>query len=547
MRPRWTLPATIAGALVLGVAVAFAPMLQNGFVVWDDDLNLTANLAYRGLSPAHLRWMATTRLGGHWQPLTWLSFAIDHAVWGMNPAGYHLTSLLLHAANAVVFYGLAVLLLRRACGAAPRTALHLAAGFAAGSFALHPLRVESVAWASERRDVLSGLFWLLALVAYVRMADGAGRTQRRWLGASIACLALSLCAKAWGMTFPLVLLILDAYPLRRLGPATRTAILREKLPFAALALAGAVLAFDAQHSVEEMRTLAEHGPAARVAQAAYALWFYLGKTLVPWPLWPAYLLEPDLDPAAPRYLVSLVALAAATIALLRLRKRWPWALAAATAYAVILAPVLGLAQTGPQIAADRYTYLACLPWSLLAGAAVWQGWSSTRRPARSVTSIIALIVLATLGTLTWHQTRIWVDSRTLWDHVLHHDPRNWVAWTNRGWVQPDPAAAIADYTAAIDANPSFYPAWYDRGEARHKLGDYAGAATDFTRAIELAPRDPKAWNNRGWAREALGDRAGAADRLRAGARRGPARLAAPRARRGQSGPGARAARTRALK
>ena len=307
-----------------------------------------------------------------------------------------------------------------------------------------------------------------------------------------------------------MLLILDAYPLRRLGPATRVAVLREKLPFAVLALAGAVLAFQAQHSVEEMRTLAEHGPAARVAQAAWALWFYLRKTLVPWPLWPAYLLQPDLDPTAPPYVASLVALVATASALLRLRRRTPWALAAAAAYAVVLAPVLGLAQTGPQVAADRYTYLACLPWSLLGGAAAWRGWS---RPAPSIgriTGVAAAAVLTVLGALTWQQTRIWAESRTLWDHVLRHDPGNWVAWTNRGWVQSDPAAAIADYTAAIEANPGFYPAWYDRGEARHTLGDYAGAAADFSRALALAPRDPKAWNNRGWAREALGDLAGAA-------------------------------------
>ena len=163
-------PGLIGPALVLIVAVfvAFAPTLQNGFVLWDDDMILTDNTDFRGLSVGHLRWMFTTFLGGQYQPLTWMSFAVDHALWGMSAAGYHLTSLALHVANALLVYILIrTLLARTAVGA---RALHAAAIAGALAFAIHPLRVESVAWATARRDVLSGLFYLLTILTYLRMA-----------------------------------------------------------------------------------------------------------------------------------------------------------------------------------------------------------------------------------------------------------------------------------------------------------------------------------------------------------------------------------------
>src|SRR5262249_40847843 len=154
--------------------------------------------------------------GGHWQPLTWASFALDYTVWGLNPLGYHVGNLLMHATTALLFWFLLVALLRRAFGPVPAgrlPMLELAAAAGALFFAIHPLRAESVAWASERRDVLSGVFWVATLVAYVRMA--AARDPRPWYVASLACFVLSLTAKAWGMTLPLVLLLLDVYPLRR--------------------------------------------------------------------------------------------------------------------------------------------------------------------------------------------------------------------------------------------------------------------------------------------------------------------------------------------
>ena len=328
----WMIPAGVA----LVAVACFLPTLRNDFVLWDDDLNFTDNPSYRGLSWRQLRWMFTTVHGGHYQPLSWVTLGLDYTLWGMNPAGYHLTSVLLHAANAVLFYHVVQALLRRAAVSGPALVLEGAAAVGALFFAIHPLRVESVAWASERRDVLAALFYLATVLAYLRMAEEepSGRA-RRWYLVSLACFVLSLLSKAWGITLPVVLLALDVFPLRR---APR---LLEKAPYAALALGAAALAFVAQQHQPAMRTLAQHGPLQRTAQAAYGLCFYLWKTVAPWHLSPAYLLEGRLDPTAPRYVLSLVAVAGITALLVFTRRRWPSGLVAWVCYAAIVSPVLG--------------------------------------------------------------------------------------------------------------------------------------------------------------------------------------------------------------
>ena len=210
----WLVPALIA----LVTFAAFLPTLHNQFVNWDDDENFLDNPHYRGLGWTQLRWMWTTFHLGHYIPLTWMTFGLDYRLWGMNPFGYHLTSLLLHAANAVVFFFVVHRILTLAL---PRPsergrALAVSAGFAALVFAIHPLRVESVAWATERRDVLSGLFYLVTILVYLRACEGEKR-GRRWYWLAVATFVCALLSKAMVVNLPIVLLILDVYPLRRLG------------------------------------------------------------------------------------------------------------------------------------------------------------------------------------------------------------------------------------------------------------------------------------------------------------------------------------------
>ena len=519
---RWQ-RAVVPVALVLAVFAAFLPTLGGDFVAWDDDLNFTENPHYRGLSPAHLRWMLTTLHGGHYQPLSWITLGLDYVVWGMNPVGYHLTNLLIHAATAILcYYVIAALLARtsRAHDAGVRVAAAVGALF----FAIHPLRVESVAWASERRDVLSGFFYLLAVLGYLRMQDGA---RGRWFVLSLVAFLLSLLSKAWGITLPVVLLALDWYPLRR---SFRGSVLLEKVPYALVALAFGVLAFRAQEPVEAMRSLAQHGMMARAAQAAYGLCFYLGKTIVPRALSPLYLLELQLDPTRPRYVLAVAGVLGVTFVLILLRRRAPGLLTAWVCYATIVSPVLGFVQTGPQIAADRYTYLACLPWAVVLAGGLEALAAAHAEGRLAVAGWYAAlgasaVTLAVLGALTFEQTRIWKDSRALWEYVLRIDTTNYVAYTNRGYLRTmagDAQGGLADYDTALAIHPGYALAYYDRGTARQQAGALAPALADFSTSIQLNPRDPRAWNNRGWVREKSGDLGGAAADYAEALRRAPA-------------------------
>lgn len=303
----------MAKALVAVITfVAFLPALGNGFVAWDDDRNFLDNPHYRGLGPAQLAWMVS-HLDAHYVPLTWLTLGLDYVLWGMNPAGYHLTSLVLHAANAVLVYAGARRLIAAALPGTSSGALALGSAVAALLFAVHPLRVESVAWATERRDVLCGLFYLLTVLAYLRYCASA---SRRWYRLSLAFLAAALLSKAMAVTLPVVLLLLDGYPLRRRA-------WREKLPFFALSLAAGAVALVAQRVAGATSTVAFLGPLERVAIACYSLAFYLWKTLVPRHLSPIYELPARVDAFAPSYVASALAVLALSALAIALRRRWP--------------------------------------------------------------------------------------------------------------------------------------------------------------------------------------------------------------------------------
>src|SRR5213594_4084847 len=286
----WLVPSLIA----LITCAAFLPTLQNRFVNWDDYENFLDNPHYRGLGWTHLRWMWTTHQG-HYIPLTWMTLGLDYLLWGMNPFGYHLTSLLLHTANAAVFFFVVRRILTLALPSPSERghALAVSAGFAALVFAIHPLRVESVAWVTERRDVLSGLFYLLAILVYLRACERGAR-GRGWYWLSVAVFGCALLSKSMVVNLPVVLLILDVYPLRRLGgfvgwwsdPARRIYV--EKIPFVLLAAAASAIAVMAQSSVHAAASLAQLSLPGRLVVSAYGLGFYLWKMVVPVNLSPLY-------------------------------------------------------------------------------------------------------------------------------------------------------------------------------------------------------------------------------------------------------------------
>src|SRR2546425_5853906 len=393
---RWLAPLLV----VLFTLTAFLPTLQNQFVNWDDHENFLDNPHYRGLGWTHLRWMWTTHLG-HYIPLTWMTLGLDYLLWGLNPVGYHLTSLLLHAANAVVFFFVVrrILTLALPSPAERGHALAVSAGVAALVFAIHPLRVESVAWATERRDVLSGLFYLLTILLYLRASE-RGERGRGWYWGTVGLFACALLSKAMAVSVPVVLLILDVYPLRRLGgstgwwsePARRVCV--EKIPFVLLAAAASAIAVMAQLSVHVAASLDHLSMLARLAISAYGVSFYLWKMGVPVNLSPLYELSPNLNPWATRFILSYGVVLAVTAIVLALRRQLPGLPAAWLAYIVVLLPVLGIVQSGPQIAADRYTYLAGLGWAILAGAGLLSCCRSSRRSKTGTPGTLLLAGIA---------------------------------------------------------------------------------------------------------------------------------------------------------
>ncbi|MDO8476475.1 MAG: tetratricopeptide repeat protein [Candidatus Rokubacteria bacterium] len=501
--------------------MVFLPALANGFIDWDDGSLLLRNPWYRGLGPSNLAWMFTTVLMGHWMPVNWLSFGLDYLLWGMNPAGYHLTNVLLHAAGVVVFFCVARALLRPALPARPASDPWLSMGalVAALAFGIHPLRVESVAWVTERRDVLSGLFYLLAVWAYLRYI---ARRAKSAYWAALGCFALALMSKSITASLPGLLVLLDIYPLRRLGgaagwltPAARRVWL-EKLPFAALAVAGAAVAVRAIAVGGGLTPLGVLGLPARAALSLYALGFYLAKLLWPTSLSPLYELALPVRPLEARIVLSALGVVAVTGAALLLRRRWPAFLAAWAAFALTLLPVLGIAHNGYQAAADRYTYLACLGFAALAGGAVAVWRRRALWPA-------ALGLLA-LAALTWMQVPVWRSDESLWRRAVELEPGSGVARSNLGaalTAERRYADAVAELERAVALRPGYAEAWNNLGLAWAQQGRPAEAAEGFRRAVAVRPRFAEAWNNLGVALAVQGRRDEALSHFREALRPNP--------------------------
>jgi tetratricopeptide (TPR) repeat protein len=384
---------------------------------------------------------------GPYQPLSWLSYAFDHALWGMDPRGYHLTNVLLHALSAVALYFLAREILRALPGLA-RGWLEAGAAFGALCWAVHPLRVESVAWITERRDCLSGLFFLLALLCWTKYARD---DSRFWFRLALAAFAASLLAKGLALVLPLVLLLLDRWPLAR--QRSWKELVLEKWPFWLLALSAGVVAVVGQATTGAIVTAEQHGLAQRAAQAVFGLCFYLRKTIWPDRLMVFYPLPNPLEPGAGAFLLAQIALLLGLFALALNRRRAPAVVAACVAYAVIVAPVLGFVQTGSQLVALRYSYLATLPLALLAGGALLL---LARRCGASVLVVGGLSIFP-LGLATAKECRVWHDTFSLWERDLALDPadaparRNLIAaWLDQGRAATDPALRRSSLEKALE-------------------------------------------------------------------------------------------------
>jgi tetratricopeptide (TPR) repeat protein len=523
-RTKWLLCALLGAA----VLVVYGPALHCGFVNYDDPAYVTENWhVQHGFNAQSVRWAFTTDTASNWHPLTWLSHTLDCQLYGLHPAGHHLTSLLLHAANSVLL----LLLLIRLTGAPWRSA------FVAAMFALHPLRVESVVWISERKDVLSAFFWMLTVTAYVRFAEESKVQSSKFkvfYGLSLLFFAFGLMAKPMLVTLPFILLLLDFWPLGRLqfGPKFSWRPVVEKIPFFVLAAGSSLVTFLVQDRTGAVASLGRFPFGVRLANIPVAYLRYLTMNFWPMDLASFY---PYVGWPAGEIMGAVVLLAVVTgLALWRVRSApylavgWFWFLG-------MLVPTIGLVQVGGQSLANRYTYLPSIGlWIMV----VWGLHDLVSRKAflREAMTLVAGLVVVLFALLASRQTKVYKDSGTLWEATLRNDPNCLMAhnllsrwfigkgeWDQaleqclkaRAILPNDPAVhddlsriflhqgkvdeAIAESLQSIQAQPHSEDNRQTLARAYLQKGDFAAAAASCKEAIRIKPSSPDTWCNLGYA------------------------------------------------
>jgi Flp pilus assembly protein TadD len=554
----------VALGLAALVFAVYAQTARFGFVNLDDPQYVTENpWVLRGLTADGVAWALGAFHAGNWHPLTWLSHMADVQLFGPDPGWHHLVNAILHIANTLLLFAW----LRQMSGATWRSAI------VAALFAVHPLHVESVAWVSERKDVLSTLFWLLASMAWVRYAR---RPRAGAYLASLGLFALGLAAKPMLVTLPFTLLLVDVWPLGRLGGPWAGSglegrrigrLLLEKVPFLALAAASAAVTFLAQRETA-VAALEGIPPGERIANALVSFSAYLVDALWPAGLAPFYPHPALAGAGTPAWLAgaSAALLCAITVAALRAWPRRPYLAWGWLWYLGTLVPVIGIVQVGVQSRADRYTYvpligiLVAAVWGvselLGPGARAGEGEAEAApgegAPARRAAAVLlAAAAVLGLSVAAFVQAGHWRDGVALWTHALRVTERNWQAWTGLGDALasegrlPEAVAALEEgirifprqamaWDALATANgrlgrldlalrqsleavrlgPRQAAYWYNLGTTHGQLGQHDRARAAFREAVRLRPEMAKAWANLAVASRLLGDGPGTMEALR---------------------------------
>lgn len=479
------------------MAYVFEGARSFGWVTFDDPVYVTDNPNVRaGLTLDGLRWAFASGHGSNWHPLTWLSHMLDVELHGLDAGGHHVTSVLLHGLNAILLF----VLLARATGTVWR------AGLVAAWFAVHPLHVESVAWVSERKDVLSAAFGLLAGLAWLRYTRLAGEGKRGLVayGATLLLFGAGLLSKPMLVTFPFVLLLADVWPLWRLAGSDRPGLtlsraLVEKLPFFALSVASSVVTALVQHAGRAMEPGTEIALGARTVNALVAYARYLVMTF-----WPSELAVLYPHPALPggtplamwQILGAAALLAAITLATWRAR-RLGWPVIGWLGYLGTLVPVIGIVQVGSQAIADRYTYLP------LVGVFLLLAWGLERLVvlaprARLPVAAVAGLSLGLACAQARLQTLVWQSPETLYARALEVAPDMPVLLVNVGIHQRRAGRteqAIEWYQRALAVDPDSELALYNLAVAHHLRQELERAEALYRRVIELWPEHVKALAN----------------------------------------------------
>ncbi len=497
--------------LTVFVLISYSPVTRNGFLNHDDYAYITQNPHVRaGLTWATVKWAFTSYDQANWHPLTWLSHALDCQLFGLNPAGPHYENVLLHAVNAVLLF----LLLQRATRSRWRSLM------VAALFALHPINVESVAWASERKNVLSMMFFLLALHAYVWYTRKPALLR---YAAIFFLLALGFMSKSQVITFPFLLLLLDYWPLRRIGASAAAGLaaqgdgaprqssawlILEKVPLLLLSAASALVTMKAQKAGGAVQSFSQYSLPLRLETAVISYVRYLGKAVWPSKLVALYPHPTKLYPAW-QVVAAMLLLLVISAWVLRARQQrylavgWFWFLGS-------LVPMIGLVQVGAQAMADRYAYI---PFIGLLVMATWlvADWASSRKISGAWLAIPAVSCLLVLATLTYHQVRYWHDTESFWLRTLALTENNWFAHdTLAGFLssQGRDEEAFAHYRAALAIWPDDLPANLNMGGYEQSHGNLA-AAIERYRIVALHAGDVNlraaAYGNLGSVYRLMGD------------------------------------------
>lgn len=467
------------GLIALTVA-AYAPVRHYPFVSLDDPQYVSDNPnVARGLTWAGVRWAVTAGNKFYWHPVTWLSHMLDVQLYGMDAGRHHITSVVIHLASSVVLFGV----LYRMTAALGRSA------FVTGLFALHPLHVESVAWIAERKDVLSTLFWMLTVWAYL---DYAARPRLRRMVVVMLLFACGLMAKPMVVTLPFVLLLLDYWPLRRAQAGTRATwvpLIREKLPLFALAIASSIVTVLVQRDAGAVVSLGQLPLEYRIGNAAVSYLAYVRDML-----WPTRLavFYPFIAPPPTLVIASLLTITVVVGLAWSAAPRFPYLPVGFLWYVVTLLPVIGIIQAGGQARADRFTYVPLLGLFVVIAWGIADIGRALRVP-KFVLRAAGGIVVALCAAVTVVQVRYWRSNVSLWGRAVQVTVKNYRAENHLGAALADEGkldAAIEHYSAALAIWPEFAEAHNNLGTARVDQGRTDEAIREFSAAARIKPTDP---------------------------------------------------------
>ena len=481
------------------VFAVFSPSIFNEFLTWDDYGNFTENYHYRGLGLSHLSWMFTTFHKGPYQPLTWMTLGLDYMLWGMDPKGYHVSNILWHAFNAVLFFILACKIFSyvlQGPESPPRrkmiTVMSLASVFI---FALHPLRVESVAWITERRDVVSGFFYLAALISYINYFESKSSRKKRYV-LTLFLFLLALLSKALAMTLPLTLLILDIYPLKRMSKKQNTGkamlcLLKEKIPFFVLSICFGIVALWGQHITKSVASLEQYSLLDRIFITFYGIGFYISKTFLPLGLSPLYEMPVDPGILYPWCLFYGIFAFVVLFLSLKFRNYFPGSLTVFMNYIIVILPVSGFVQIGKHLVADRYSYLSCMGWALIIGGAAvaWITLPGSKQKRMKIFRVFFLLFLFFLSFMTLRQISFWKNTKVLWERVYSLNDHSFYALTglaNIARQEKDNEKALDRITRA-HAVKADYESLNTYAIILSERKEYVKAVEIFQEAIKIGP------------------------------------------------------------